>query len=89
MVTWIVVAVVVLALLVLVLAVMSVVGRLSALQRAARRLQLRQEEAMRLQQGAATLEASVAALQQRAELAQEQMVAIRGRRHDEPTFIDS
>jgi hypothetical protein len=77
-VTWIVVALVVLAVLVLVLAVMPVLSRLNTLQRALHRLGLRQEEAMRLQENAAALEASVVALQQRAELAQEQMTAIRG-----------
>jgi hypothetical protein len=87
-VTWIVIAVVVLALLVLVLAVLPVLGRLNTLQRALRRLQLRQEEAMRLQEGAAVLEASVAALQQRAEFAQEQMTAIRGGQHGQPAFLD-
>jgi hypothetical protein len=87
-VTWIVVALLVLAVLVLVLAVMPVLGRLKTLERAVRKLQLRQEEAMRLQEGAATLEASVAALQHRAEFAQEQMTAIRGGHHGQPAYLD-
>jgi hypothetical protein len=87
-VTWIVIAVVVLALVVLVLAVMPVMGRLNTLERALRRLQLRQEEAMRLQEGAAGLEASVAALQDRAQLAQDQIAVIRGDHHGQPAFLD-
>ena len=83
MVLWIVVGVVVLALVVLVAAVMTVVGRLSALERAMRRLVLRREQAEKLQAGAAVLERSVAALQERAAIAQEQVAIIKAG-HGEP-----
>jgi uncharacterized protein YoxC len=77
MVKWIVIAVVALALIILVVAVFSVLNRLNGLDRAARRLQRRQAEAMKLQQGAVVLEESVAGLQQRAEIMQAQLAAIK------------
>ncbi|UQU68130.1 hypothetical protein COUCH_18415 [Couchioplanes caeruleus] len=80
MVTWIVVGVVVLGLVVLGAAVMTVVGRLSALDRAMRRLLLRREQAEKLQAGAAALERSVAELQERAAIAEEQVAIIKAGR---------
>jgi heme exporter protein D len=74
--TWVWVAVVVLALIIMGTAVMSVLGRLSELDRAARKLQARQAEAMKLQEGAAVLERSVLAVQERAELMQERVESI-------------
>lgn len=76
MLTWVWVAVVVLALIIMGTAVMSVLGRLSELDRAARKLQARQAEAMKLQEGAAVLERSVLAVQERAELMQERVESI-------------
>jgi len=73
---WVWVAVVVLALIIMGTAVMSVLGRLSELDRAARKLQARQAEAMKLQEGAAVLERSVLAVQERAELMQERVESI-------------
>ena len=90
MVTWIVIALVVLAVFVLVLAVAPLLGRLTGLRRAARRLQLRQEQGLRLQQQADVLQSSIAALQQRAELAAQQLEVIRaGRGHadEKPAFL--
>lgn len=78
MVTWIVVVVVVVAVLVGVLAVASVFGRLSGLRRAVRRLQLRQDEAVRLQQHAEVLQVTIAGLQERAAVAAGRVAAIRG-----------
>jgi len=80
MVKWIVIAVVVLALIVLVVAAGSVMGRLTKLDRAARRLQRRQAEAMKLQQDAVVLEDSVAGLQRRAEIMQAQLAVIKAGR---------
>jgi len=74
--TWVWVAVVVLALIIMGTAVMSVLGRLSELDRAARKLQARQAEAMKLQEGAAVLERTVLAVQERAELMQERVETI-------------
>ena len=76
MLIWVWVAVVVLALIIMGTAVMSVLGRLSELDRAARKLQARQAEAMKLQEGAAVLERSVLAVQERAELMQERVESI-------------
>jgi dihydroxyacetone kinase len=69
--------VVVLALVVLVLAALPLAGRMAALQRAALKLQQRQIQAMRLQEDAATLEQSIQALQQRAEIAAGQVAVIK------------
>ncbi len=90
MVTWIVVAVCVVALLVLGLAVQPVLGRLGALREAAVGLLDRQQDALALQARAETLTATVQALQQRAELASEQVAVIkaaRGRHERVPGFI--
>lgn len=80
MVKWIAIALVVLALVVLVVSVFSVLTRLNGLDRAARRLQRRQEEAMKLQRHAVVLEKSVAGLQQRAEIMQAQVAVIKAGR---------
>ncbi len=90
MVTWIVVAVCVVALLVLGLAVQPVLGRLGALREAAVGLLDRQRDAMALQVRAEKLAATVQALQERAELAGEQVTGIkaaRGRHEQVPGFI--
>jgi hypothetical protein len=73
---WIVIAVVVLALVVLVTVTLPVIGRLSGLQRAVLRLQRRQDDAMRLQAGAAELEQTMLGLQRRAETMQERLAVI-------------
>ena len=80
MVTWIVIAVVALALIILVAVVFSVLNRLNRLDRAARVLQRRQAEAMKLQQDAEVLEDSVAGLQRRAEIMQVQLAIIKAGR---------
>jgi biopolymer transport protein ExbB/TolQ len=80
MVKWIVIAVVVLALIILAAAVFSVLSRLAGLDRAARRLQRRQAEAMKLQRDAAVLEDSLAGLQERAEIMQAQLAVIKAGR---------
>jgi biopolymer transport protein ExbB/TolQ len=80
MVKWIVIAVVVLALIILVTTVFSVLNRLNRLDRAARGLQRRQAEAMKLQQDAVVLEDSVAGLQRRAEIMQAQLAIIKAGR---------
>ena len=77
---WIVIGVVVLAVLVLIASIVPVLGRLSGLRRAAEKLQRRQGEALKLQEGAASLERSVLALQQRAETMQEHLAAIQSGR---------
>jgi hypothetical protein len=79
-VTWIVVAVVVLSLLILGAAILSVLGRLTGLQRAARRLQLRQEQAVKLSERAGVLTETIAALQERAESTQQQVAVIKAGR---------
>lgn len=80
MVIWIVLAVVVFSLILLGAAAMSVVGRLRGLERAGRRLQRRQEQAVKLQQGAARLERTLAGLQQRAEIMEGQLAVIKAAR---------
>ncbi len=77
---WIVIGVVALALVLLVAVTVPVVGRLSGLRRAMLRLQRRQEEAMRLQQGAAELERTLLGLQRRAETMQERLAVIQAGR---------
>ncbi|KUL27980.1 MULTISPECIES: hypothetical protein [Actinoplanes] len=77
---WVWIAVVVIAVLVLVLAGLRLLGRLSGLNRAARRLQLRQEEALRVQSGAEKLQQTVLGLQQRAEQAQDHLEQIKANR---------
>jgi TolA-binding protein len=74
---WIVIAAVVVGLIILVAVTLPVAGRLSGLQRAMARLQRRQEEAMKLQAGAQTLEQTVLGLQQRAETMQERIALIK------------
>jgi hypothetical protein len=73
---WVWIAVVVVALIILGSAIMSVAGRLAGLQRAAGRLRRRQQEAMKLEQGAAVLEQSVLGLRERAEVTQERVASI-------------
>jgi Tfp pilus assembly protein PilN len=88
---WIVIVVVVVALIVLVLAVWPLLSRLAGLQRAALRLQKRQEDALRLQQGAVALEHTVAGLQQRAERMQDRLTVIKaghGDRDEARAFLD-
>jgi heme exporter protein D len=80
MVKWIAIAVVVLALIVLTASVFSVLNRLNGLERAARRLERRQAEAMKLQQHAVVLEETMAGLQQRAEVMQGQVAVIKAGR---------
>jgi hypothetical protein len=80
---WIVIGVVVLALVLLVAVTVPVVGRLSGLRRAVLRLQRRQEEAMRLQQGAAELEQTMLGLQRRAETMQERLAVIQAGRGED------
>lgn len=79
---WVWIAVVVIALIVLVSVGSRLLGRLFELRRAATRLQRRQEEALKLQAGAETLQRTVLGVQQRAEHAQqavEQIKAATGR----------
>ncbi|MDT4994288.1 MAG: hypothetical protein QOH97_4180 [Actinoplanes sp.] len=73
---WVWLAVVVVSLIILGSAALSLLGRLSVLQHAAVRLQRRQQEAAKLQEGAAVLERSVLALQQRAEVTQGRIATI-------------
>ncbi|RSM55620.1 hypothetical protein DMB66_35500 [Actinoplanes sp. ATCC 53533] len=80
MVKWIAIAVVVLALIVLTASVFSVLNRLNGLERAARRLERRQAEAMKLQQHAVVLEKTMAGLQRRAEVMQGQVAVIKAGR---------
>jgi len=77
MVKWIVLGVVLLALVILAASVFAVLDRLNGLERAARRLQRRQTEAMKLQQDAVVLEETVAGLQRRAETMQGQLAVIK------------
>ncbi|MDT5043097.1 MAG: hypothetical protein QOE51_4082 [Actinoplanes sp.] len=73
---WIWLAVVVVCLVILGSAALSLLGRLSVLQHAAVRLQRRQQEAAKLQEGVAVLERSALALQQRAEVTQGRIATI-------------
>ncbi|MEU7904746.1 hypothetical protein [Actinoplanes sp. NPDC049118] len=77
MVKWIVIAVVVLGVIILVAAALSVLGRLSGLERAGRKLERRRQEAEKLQERAAVLERSVARVQDRAELMQARLTVIK------------
>jgi hypothetical protein len=65
---------------VLIASVVPILRRLSGLGRAMEKLQRRQAEAMKLQEGAEVLEQSVLALQQRAEVMQGRVAAIRAGR---------
>jgi hypothetical protein len=77
---WIVIAAVVAGLIILVAVSLPVVGRLAGMRRAAVRLQRRQEEAMRLQEGAHVLEQSLLGLQRRTETMQERLAVIKAGR---------
>ena len=77
---WIVIAAVVAGLIILVAVTLPVVGRLSALRRAAVKLQRRQNEAMALQAGVARLEQTVLQVQKRAETMQEALAVIKAGR---------
>ena len=79
MVVWIVVGVVVASLVFLVLASLPVVRRLSALQRAMRRLQERATQAQGLQAGGEDLQRRAETLQAAATLAQERIAGIQAR----------
>ena len=79
---WIVIAVVVAGLIILVAVTLPVLGRLSALRRAAVKLQRRQDEAMALQAGVARLEQTVLQVQQRAETMQDGIAVIKAGRGD-------
>jgi len=81
---WIVLAVIVLALIVLALAAWVLMGRLPALDRAARRLRLRQEQALALQAATAEVTGRIEELRTVAEQAQEKLEIIRVRRGEEP-----
>ena len=80
---WIVIAAVVAGLIILVAVSLPVIGRLSALRRAALRLQRRQAEAMALQEGAQRLEHSLLGLQRRAETMQERLAVIQAGHGDD------
>jgi biopolymer transport protein ExbB/TolQ len=82
MVLWIVIAVVVVALIILGASVLSVLGRLSGLDRAMRRLLLRREQAEKLQGDVQELQQVIAGLEQRAQTAQEQVAAIKAGQGD-------
>ncbi|SDS19030.1 hypothetical protein [Actinoplanes derwentensis] len=77
---WVWIAVVAIALIVLSAVAMKVLGRLHGLERAARKLQHRQEEALELQAGAERLQVTLEALQERAELAHDQVEQIKAGR---------
>ena len=90
MVTWIVVAVCVLAVVVLALAVVSVLRRVGGLLDAAEGLQPRQRQALGLQARAETLAATVQGLAGRAETMQERITvlrAARGKAGQVPRFL--
>ena len=80
MVKWIVLGVVLVGLLVLALAARPLLARRRDLERALRRLRLRQEEAAGLQAASAALEERLAGLRERAEAAERQMALIRAKR---------
>lgn len=80
MVTWIVFAMVVAALLILVLAVVPVARRLPGFLRAAARLQQRQGEMVALQHSAEQLQERMLTLQDQAEDAQRRLAAINAKR---------
>ncbi len=90
MVTWIVVAVFLLALLVLGLAVRPVLARVGGLLAAAERLQRHRAAALALQARAETLAAGAQALGERAATAQERVAvlkAARGKGGQAPAFL--
>lgn len=75
---WIALALIGLALLVLLLVARAVLGRLPRLHRAVRRMQLREEQVLRLQDRALTLQETVAGLEQRGLVAQQRLAARSG-----------
>lgn len=77
---WIVIAAVVAGLIILVAVTLPVVGRLSALRRAAVKLQRRQSEAVALQAELTRLEQTVLQVQKRAETMQEGIAVIKAGR---------
>jgi hypothetical protein len=81
---WIVLAAVLVGLIILVAVTVPLLGRLGALTRALRKLERRQQDALKLQAGAAELEQTVLGLQRRAEVAQERVTLIKVG-HGEPT----
>jgi flagellar biosynthesis/type III secretory pathway M-ring protein FliF/YscJ len=81
-VTWIVVALVVVPLLLLGLAVRPVLARLPRLRRAALALQRRAGEAEALQEAAETLQARAEALQERLDTTQRRLAVIKAKRGD-------
>jgi hypothetical protein len=87
-VTWIVVAVIVLALIVLVLAARPVLSRLSGLSRALARLRRQAESAQALRARSAELETGLAGLRESAESTERRLAVLRARRGDadEPAF---
>ena len=80
MLTWIWVAVVVVALIILIAVIAPLLSRLSGLRRAGERLRLRRTEAMRLQENAAALDRSVQEVRERAEEAQRRIAVIKAAR---------
>lgn len=87
MVTWIVLAVLGLALLVLVLAVRPVLSRLSALSRAARRLHGHAHHAQTLQARAAELEATLTALAERSAVTEQRLGSLRAGSDDDRPWL--
>lgn len=81
MVVWIVIGVVVLGLVVLALSAGPVLGRLPELERAVRRLLLKQEQAERLQVAAEALQQRVETVAAQAEQAAGRVEAIKAGRH--------
>ncbi|HWS32853.1 MAG TPA: hypothetical protein VN408_08925 [Actinoplanes sp.] len=77
---WVWIAVVVIALIVLSVAALKTLGRLHGLERAARKLQHRQEEALALQAAGERLQVTLEGLQERAELAQDHVETIKAGR---------
>jgi hypothetical protein len=75
---WVWIAVVVIALVILVSAAVPLLGRLGGLQRAMRRMQLRQGEAIKLQEKAAVLERTVLEVQGRADEMQRKIATLSG-----------
>ena len=76
MLLWVWIAVVVVALVILLSAAVPLLGRLGGMQRAVRRLRLRQEEAGKLQEKAAVLERTVLGVQERADEMQRKIAAL-------------
>ena len=83
MLTWIWVAVVVIALIILIAAIVPLLGRLGRLRRAGERLQTKQIEVVRLRSRAAELETAVQGLRERAEQAQRTIAVIKAGRGED------